>query len=108
MGHFYLTKLLLPKLKKSKEPRIINVSSIAHFFFGKIDWTNYNSEKYYNRLEAYSRSKLSNIYFSMALTEKVFPTLNIKAFSVHPGIVDTDLYRHFRGSTVMKIVWFFF
>ena len=30
-GHFYLTYLLYPKLNKSTEARIINVSSVVHF-----------------------------------------------------------------------------
>ena len=38
LGHFQLTNLLIPLLKKSNEPRVINVSSEAHDFPKKIDF----------------------------------------------------------------------
>ena len=42
-GHFYLTFNLIELLNKTKESRIINVSSEAHRHAGKIDFENLNS-----------------------------------------------------------------
>jgi NAD(P)-dependent dehydrogenase (short-subunit alcohol dehydrogenase family) len=64
LGHFHLTNLLLDLLAKTDKSRIITLSSVAHMFFGRINFNNYNSEINYNRFESYSVSKLSNIYFS--------------------------------------------
>ncbi|CAF4824241.1 unnamed protein product, partial [Rotaria sp. Silwood2] len=60
IGHFYLTKLLLPLLIRSKA-RIINVSSSGHCFVD--DHINYAfPSSSYNSQIAYGQSKLAQIW----------------------------------------------
>lgn len=102
LGHFYLTSLLWKQLKGAKEPRIINVSSMAHWLcmnFKKvtIPFDDFNSEKSYDPYLAYSRSKLANVLFSKELAsrlEKVNPAA--RSVSLHPGVVRTELLRFMR------------
>lgn len=76
LGHFYLTYKLWTSLKKSKDLRIINVSSIAHMFstnMAKVsmDFDDLAYEKSYNPYLAYSRSKLANVLFTKELAKRV-------------------------------------
>lgn len=71
LGHFYLTSKLWELMKKSKDLRIINVSSTAHrrVIFDKnkvvdLDWNNINFNTGYSSGLAYSRSKLANVLFT--------------------------------------------
>lgn len=90
-GHFYLTHLLFPLLKKSTPSRIINVSSTAHFQTSKWSWENINQEKPYDPWVAYGNSKLANIYFTQELQRRVGEGSGIKTVSLHPGVVRTEL-----------------
>lgn len=116
MGHFLLTNLLLDLLKvlcninyvlilifkyvfnfymfikKSTPSRIIVVSSIAHTR-GKINYDDLNSDKNYDKSDAYNQSKLANLLFARELAKRLKDT-NITVNSVHPGIVSTELMRH--------------
>ncbi|KAK4300377.1 hypothetical protein Pmani_027420 [Petrolisthes manimaculis] len=91
-GHFLLTNLLLRRLMESAPSRIINVSSVAHFFAWKPDVKDLNfNNKYYNSLLAYSQSKLCNILFTQELAEKLRGS-GVTANSLHPGAVATDIF----------------
>lgn len=89
-GHFLLTKLLLDTIKNAAPARIINVSSLAHVL-GTIDRDDLQMEKFYFRWSAYGQSKLANILFSRELAKRLQGT-NVTVNSLHPGIVDTDIY----------------
>merc|ERR1712071_573611 len=62
-GHFLLTNLLLGLLKKSSPSRVVNVSSFAHTYANKLDFTNLNSENRYDSIQTYHTSKLCQILF---------------------------------------------
>ncbi|XP_029979694.1 retinol dehydrogenase 12, like [Sphaeramia orbicularis] len=103
-GHFLLTYLLLDLIKKSTPARIINVSSMAHSW-GSINLEDINSEKSYDKRGAYSQSKLANVLFTRSLAKRLEGT-GVTTYSLHPGVVQTDLWRHLSGpqQLVMKIV----
>lgn len=93
LGHFLFTCLLLPKLIKSAPAKIINVSSKAHEK-GVMDWEDLNFEKKtYRPLQAYSQSKLANVLFTKELAKRLAGT-GVTAFSLHPGVIKTNLGRH--------------
>ncbi|XP_051538357.1 retinol dehydrogenase 12, like isoform X1 [Myxocyprinus asiaticus] len=92
MGHFLLTYLLLDLIKRSTPARIVSVSSMAHQW-GTINLEDINSEKSYDKKKAYSQSKLANILFTRSLAKRLEGT-GVTAYSLHPGVVQTELWRH--------------
>lgn len=88
IGHFYLTKLLLPLLIRSKA-RIINVSSVGHCVITDgIDYEFPSSS--YNGFIAHSQSKLAQIWHACELQER-YGQQGINAYSLYPGMVYTPL-----------------
>lgn len=106
-GHFYLTKLLLPRLRSS---RIVNVSSVVHAFCKvPCDAAHYAemcNPNRYTPLKAYALSKSANILFTRELQRRYGTSHNIRAYSLHPGAVDTRAARYVgvkrRISTLLK------
>lgn len=104
LGHLFLTLLLLPNLIKAgtsdKKARVVNVTSCAHEVSPAIDFADLNMSKKYIANAAYARSKLAQI-----LSTKRLATLfqihcpNVNIVSVHPGIVDTELF----NGTILKV-----
>ena len=93
LGHFLLTELLLPLLKKSQASRIIHTSSVMHEK-GHIDLKDLNFEKRkYNRFEAYYQSKLAQILYSRHQA-KLLKDNEVTVVSIHPGWVQTPLIKH--------------
>jgi len=91
LGHFALTAQLIPLLKKGKNPRVVNVSSIAQRD-GVIDFENLQSERSYKPMVSYSQSKLANLMFSFELQRSSDKEgWGIKSIAVHPGISRTEL-----------------
>ncbi|KAL4001257.1 hypothetical protein ACER0C_006556 [Sarotherodon galilaeus] len=90
-----LTSLLLDLIKKSAPARIINASSTAHSW-GSINLEDLNSEKHYNKNKAYAQSKLANVLFTRSLAKRLEGT-GVTTYSLHPGVVQTELWRHLNG-----------
>ncbi|XP_039473215.1 retinol dehydrogenase 12-like [Oreochromis aureus] len=95
LGHFLLTYLLLDLIKKSAPAIIINVSSMAHSW-GSINLEDLNSEKHYNKNKAYAQSKIANVLFTRSLAKRLEGT-GVTTYSLHPEIVQTELWRHLNG-----------
>ncbi len=85
LGHFVLTRALLPLLERGDDARIVNVSSTAHVF-GSAD--RFFTQKPRNTFNAYADAKLANVIFTLGL-RKFFPKL--RAYALHPGVIDTNL-----------------
>jgi retinol dehydrogenase-12 len=97
VGHFLLTNELLPLLRKAENARVVVVSSSAHGM-GKLDFEDLNwRSRPYNSMGAYGQSKLANILFAKELAiRETFMGSGVTTYSLHPGIVKTELSRHFR------------
>ncbi|XP_011155356.1 retinol dehydrogenase 11 [Solenopsis invicta] len=102
VGHFLLTLLLLPKIQSSgPNCRIVNISSCLHVF-GAIH-KDLNLMETYTPFKAYTQSKLANILFTKELARRLKEAhINgINVYSLHPGVITTELGRHF-SSTVFR------
>jgi NAD(P)-dependent dehydrogenase (short-subunit alcohol dehydrogenase family) len=91
LGHFALTGLLLPALKKTASSRVVTVSSGAHTA-GDIHFDDLQWEKKYESWGAYGQSKLANLLFAYELQRRL-DVVGIKTISVgcHPGYAATNL-----------------
>lgn len=87
MGHFLLTLELLPLMGPGS--RIVNVSSGAHKA-GRIHFEDIHLKKRYSLIRAYGQSKLANLLFTLALTERVRDQ-GILVNACHPGAVSTNM-----------------
>mmetsp|Transcript_33311 Transcript_33311/g.38590 ORF Transcript_33311/g.38590 Transcript_33311/m.38590 type:complete len:418 (-) Transcript_33311:25-1278(-) len=110
VGHFLLTRLLLPKLKMSKlhnsGGRIVNLSSVMHHFAPTLPLDDKEWEvisQVGGSDETYTLSKLAAILFTIELNRRFggksqhcdskdgFGT--VRAVSVNPGAVKSDIWR---------------
>ncbi|XP_069007657.1 retinol dehydrogenase 12 [Embiotoca jacksoni] len=107
LGHFLLTYLLIDLIKRSAPARIIAVSSVAHTW-ATIQLDDINSDRTYDDMKAYGQSKLANVLFVHLLAKRLKGT-GVSVFSLHPGVVRSDLFRYqnpwFHNG--LKIVWMF-
>jgi NAD(P)-dependent dehydrogenase (short-subunit alcohol dehydrogenase family) len=94
LGHFQLTKRLLPALRKAKGARVVSVSSAGHRF-SPVDFADPQFEhREYTPFSAYGQSKTANILFAVELDAREKGN-GIRAFAVHPGgIFNTGLAKH--------------
>lgn len=92
LGHYRLTCALWPALA-AKGARVVAVSSRGHQIapvdFDDIDFHN----RAYDKWQAYGQSKSANALFARAL-DKRGAEHGVRAFSLHPGQILTDLARH--------------
>jgi NAD(P)-dependent dehydrogenase (short-subunit alcohol dehydrogenase family) len=92
IAHFQLTLRLWPALLQAAGARIVSLSSRGHARAG-IDFDDPHFERRpYDKWIAYAQSKTANALFAVALDVRGAPH-GIRAFSVHPGAVLTDLMR---------------
>jgi NAD(P)-dependent dehydrogenase (short-subunit alcohol dehydrogenase family) len=84
---FVLTRWLLSLLKRSGDPRVVTVGSVAHQS-GRIEFDNMNAEREFDAYHAYANSKLADTLFANALAER---ESWLCSNSLHPGVIDTKL-----------------
>ncbi|XP_011159399.1 retinol dehydrogenase 12 isoform X1 [Solenopsis invicta] len=107
LSHFLLTLLLLPKIKlSSPNCRIVNVSSNVHTW-ADINFDDINQEKAYSPYMSYGQSKLANILFTKALAHRLKEAniQGINVYSLHPGIVRTELARSSNSIIRLFYAW---
>lgn len=87
-GPFLLTLLLLPKLMQSRG-RVVNLSSILHYF-GVVNLDRINQVGNYNGLWTYNNSKLCMLLFTKELSRRVRGA-GVTVNAVHPGVIATNI-----------------
>jgi NAD(P)-dependent dehydrogenase (short-subunit alcohol dehydrogenase family) len=93
LGHFELTRLLIPQLVAADGARIVILSSDGHRM-SDIDLDDPNWEgREYDKFAAYGASKTANILHMVELDRRLRDR-GVRAYSVHPGVVATSLARH--------------
>ncbi|XP_063980432.1 retinol dehydrogenase 12-like [Diachasmimorpha longicaudata] len=107
LGHFFLTNLLLDKMKASVPSRIVVVTSKL-MESGVIDFSNLNGEKGLTakgRMNpAYCNSKLANVYFATELAKRLANT-GVNVYMVCPGFTYTGLFRDVKRSWFHYIIF---
>jgi len=126
LSHFLLVQRLLPLLRESGKTsghptRIVMLSSVAHFIpsFDPFHSPDYSSTHAVNRPFSnvftewislgshyrYGQSKLANLLFSREINKRESDG-HVKAAAVHPGGVNTNLFRYIPliGSIIRKFL----
>jgi NAD(P)-dependent dehydrogenase (short-subunit alcohol dehydrogenase family) len=94
LSYYLLTGLLFDLLQQSSYARIINVSSDAHKSLNGIKFDDIQFKSKYRAFPAYAQSKLANILFIYELDQRLKRS-NITVNALHPGLVNSKLYRHY-------------
>ena len=99
LGHYRLTCGLWPALKAAGAARVVSVSSRGHQIAG-IDFDDIDFLKRpYDKWVAYGQSKTANALFALALDRRG-RNHGVRAFSLHPGQILTNLARHLSGDEI--------
>lgn len=99
LGHFRLTCALWPSLIAAEGARVVAVSSRGHQIAG-VDFEDIDFEQRpYDKWVAYGQSKTANTLFALALDQRG-QELGVRAFSLHPGQILTDLARHLTAEEI--------
>jgi NAD(P)-dependent dehydrogenase (short-subunit alcohol dehydrogenase family) len=109
LGHFALTKALMPLLQKTAEQlqsdvRVVALSSTGHKL-SDIRWDDpHFRAQPYDKWQAYGQSKTANALFAVALNKRL-ADYGGRAFSVHPGGILTPLQRHLPREEMIALGW---
>ncbi|TYZ59047.1 hypothetical protein PybrP1_007596 [[Pythium] brassicae (nom. inval.)] len=93
LGHFALTALLFPLLKRSAAARVVTVSSISHHGVA-VDFANLSpAPSAYAAMDAYRKSKLCNMLFAYELGRRLqrAGVANVQSAPCHPGVTESNL-----------------
>ncbi|QNN51336.1 SDR family NAD(P)-dependent oxidoreductase [Nocardioides mesophilus] len=97
LGHFALTGRLLPRLLEAPAPRVVTVSSIAHFR-GNESVLAGNPRDGYRPERAYANSKLANLLFAFELQRQADRHgAALVSNAAHPGVSATNLVTSEQG-----------
>lgn len=105
IGHYVLTALLFPMLKKSPHGRVVTLSSMAHRN-GKIDFDNLKLEKPFEKFREYGQSKVADLIFAIELQRRIDANgLNVVSVAAHPGVSKTELLRTDRPEMIETVAY---
>ncbi len=98
LGHFLLTRLLLPTLMDAPAPRVVQVASVAHRQ-GRIDFEDLHYQRRYHAWNAYRQSKLAMLIFAQELQRRsTAGGWGLRSVAAHPGIAATEIVANGPGN----------
>jgi NAD(P)-dependent dehydrogenase (short-subunit alcohol dehydrogenase family) len=89
LGPFLLTKLLSQRLKASAPARVLNVSSVMQRV-GRMHFGDLEGKQRYNRVRAYSQSKLALVLLAYEFARRLGGT-GVTVNALNPGFVATGI-----------------
>ena len=93
LGHFAMTGLLLPYMRRAPDTRIVIQASLSHKRT-QLHFDDLQLENSYSPMVAYSQSKLAMLTFAFELSRRLQDTgSEIRAIPVHPGVAATEITR---------------
>jgi NAD(P)-dependent dehydrogenase (short-subunit alcohol dehydrogenase family) len=103
LGHYALTARLLPLLRRGNQPRVVNLSSLAHRS-GAINFDDLQSRRSYSPWKAYCQSKLAMLIFAFELQRRSDAAgWGLMSNAAHPGYARTDLIPN--GPGARGLMW---
>ncbi|KAJ5392182.1 hypothetical protein N7509_007672 [Penicillium cosmopolitanum] len=107
LGPFLFTNLIMKKILKSTSPRIVTVASDGHRLSPlRFDDYNFDGGNTYDKWVAYGQSKTANMLMALSLANKLGIKHGLLAFSLHPGVILTNLGSHLDWDDVdVKGLW---
>ena len=104
VGHFILTKGLLPLMEAANGARLVTLSSTGHKI-SAIRWDDIHfNESDYDKWVAYGQSKTASSLLAIEV-DKRMQDRGIRAFGVHPGGIITPLQRHLENEEMVALGW---
>lgn len=100
LSYFYLSNLLIDKLKECAPSRIVNVASGAHRGH-QIDFDDLARQQGYRSQQVYGESKLANILFTYELARRLEGS-GVTVNALHPGFVASN----FGTNNGPLVTWF--
>ena len=104
IGHFLLTKDLMPLMKDVEGARFISLSSSAHALTGILwDDIHFHNQPY-DKWMAYGQSKTASSLIAIEFNKKM-KNYGVSGFAVHPGGIITPLQRHLPKEEMVALGW---
>lgn len=104
LGHYALSRLLLPLLLNAEYARVVCLSSTGHMISPVVfDDINFN-QRAYDAWSSYGQAKTANSLTAVAL-QQLYGSKGIDAFAVHPGGIMTSLQRHMDKEDIEARGW---
>lgn len=103
LGHYALVNRLWPAIERGRG-RVVTVSSSGHRL-SDIRWDDpHFTNGTYDKWEAYGQSKTANVLFTVRL-DTLAREAGVRAFSLHPGEILTELVRHLTREEMIERGW---
>lgn len=99
LGHFLLTCLLAPALRRGAPARVVSVSSRGHRFSPVVFEDMHFERRAYDKWSAYGQAKTANVLFAVELDRRLRQA-GARANALHPGAIVTELGRHLQPADI--------